>query len=85
MISSMPRRHRSIPPPRLQTEIATAQFESKQLEFLGSLLNLLPQEKSFVRTQKAIATEVEALRRKVGRRLRDEQHIWWIPGPTNSI
>jgi L,D-transpeptidase ErfK/SrfK len=59
----------------LQAEITTARNESKQLEFLESLLNLLPQEKSFVRTQKAIATEVEMLRRKVGRRLRDEQHI----------
>src|SRR5438105_3417080 len=49
--------------------------QAKQLEFLEGLVNLLPQEKGFIRTQKAIAAEVEVLRRKVGRRLGNQLHI----------
>ncbi|OGR92108.1 MAG: hypothetical protein A2992_04850 [Elusimicrobia bacterium RIFCSPLOWO2_01_FULL_59_12] len=56
-------------------DAANIRAQAKQLEFLSSLVNLIPQEKNFVRTQRAIASEVEVLRRKVGRRLRDEQHI----------
>jgi lipoprotein-anchoring transpeptidase ErfK/SrfK len=56
-------------------EVNRARSDAQQLEFLGGLVNLLPQEKNFVRTQKAIAAEVEILRRKVGRRLRDDLHI----------
>jgi L,D-transpeptidase ErfK/SrfK len=59
----------------IRDRAADIQSGAKQLEFLESLINLLPQEKNFIRTQKAIAAEVEVLRRKVGRRLRDELHI----------
>src|SRR5258708_2468862 len=48
---------------------------TQQLEFLTGLMNLLPQEKGFIRTQRAMASEVEALRRKVGRRIGDLLHI----------
>jgi L,D-transpeptidase ErfK/SrfK len=51
------------------------QSHSKQIEFLGGLVNVLPQDKSFIRTQKAMAYEVEALRRKVGKRLGETLHI----------
>jgi lipoprotein-anchoring transpeptidase ErfK/SrfK len=60
---------------KLQQHVLDIQTQSRQLEFLESLVNLLPQEKGFIRTQKAMAGEVEVLRRKVGRRLRDELHI----------
>jgi lipoprotein-anchoring transpeptidase ErfK/SrfK len=59
----------------IHKEANEAMTGTKQLEFLESLVNLLPQEKGFIRTQKAMAAEVEVLRRKVGRRLRDEVHI----------
>ena len=38
-------------------------------------MNVLPREKGFVRTQKAISEDVENLRGKVGHRLRGELHI----------
>lgn len=44
-------------------------------EYLQSLVRLLPQSKSFVRTQRAMADEVEALRDKVGRRVKNDLHI----------
>lgn len=44
------------------------------LRFLQSL-DILPQNPGAVRTQKAIGDDVEALRRKVGRRLGNERHI----------
>jgi hypothetical protein len=59
----------------IEEQAYTIQTDGKHLEFLGSLVNLLPQEKSFIRTQRAMASEVEALRRKVGRRLGDQLHI----------
>lgn len=59
----------------IEKSIRTIRQEGQELEFLGNLVNLIPQEKNFVRTQRAIASEVEILRRKVGRRLRDERHI----------
>jgi hypothetical protein len=48
---------------------------SKEMDFLRGLVNVLPQEKGFVRTQKAMLDDVEALRAKVGRRLHGELHI----------
>ncbi len=43
--------------------------------FLQNLVSLLPQSKSFIRTQRAMSDEVEALRYKVGRRIRNDLHI----------
>ena len=48
---------------------------SRQSEFLQSLVNLMPQNKSFIRTQRAMEDEVEALRYKVGRRVKNDLHI----------
>jgi L,D-transpeptidase ErfK/SrfK len=59
----------------IHNHVGVIQEDAKQLEYLGSLVNLLPQEKSFIRTQRAMALEVESLRRKVGHRLGDELHI----------
>jgi lipoprotein-anchoring transpeptidase ErfK/SrfK len=59
----------------IQSKSVLIKSEGAQLGFLESLINLLPQEKSFIRTQKAMTTEVETLRRKVGRRLKDELHV----------
>lgn len=59
----------------------TAEFErsigqqSDEINFLQSLVNVLPQERSFIRTEAAMADEVESLRIKVGRRLHGDRHI----------
>jgi L,D-transpeptidase YbiS len=48
---------------------------SRQGEFLNSLPNFLPQDRGFLRTQRVIAGEVLALRRRVGQRLKGALHI----------
>jgi L,D-transpeptidase YbiS len=48
---------------------------TRQSEFLQSLVNLMPQNKSFIRTQRAMEDEVEALRYKVGRYVKNDLHI----------
>jgi len=48
---------------------------SRQTEYLRSLVTLLPETKSFIRTQRAMAEEVEQLRDKVGRRIKNDLHI----------
>lgn len=45
------------------------------LAFLHTVGDLLPQEKGFQRTQKAMGRDVEVLRRKVGRKVRESLHI----------
>lgn len=59
----------------LRSEVESIRAYSRESEFLQRLPDVLPQEKGFLRTQKAIADEVEALRQKVGRRLHGELHI----------
>lgn len=51
------------------------QRQSGEVDFLQGLVNVIPQETSFIRTQRAMADEVQALRAKVGRRLRDDLHV----------
>ena len=46
-----------------------------ELEFLHGLTDILPQDKSYLRTQKVISDEVQSLRRQVGRRLNDRLHV----------
>ena len=48
---------------------------SRDAEFLQGLVNLLPQSKSFIRTQRAMSDEVEVLRDKVSRRIKNDIHI----------
>jgi L,D-transpeptidase ErfK/SrfK len=59
----------------IRNQAAKIQSEASQLEFLQGVVNLLPEEKGFIRTQRAMAGEVESLRRKVGRRVRSDLHI----------
>lgn len=46
------------------------QEQGREVDFLQGLVNVLPEERGFVRTQAAMSDEVEALRAKVGWRLR---------------
>jgi L,D-transpeptidase YbiS len=48
---------------------------AEELAFLHGLTDILPQDKSSLRTQKAISDEVQALRRKIGRKIGDRLHI----------
>ena len=48
---------------------------SKDMEFLNTLPNILPQDRGYLRTQRVVAEDVEALRRKVGQRLKGSLHI----------
>ena len=43
--------------------------QARESEFLQGLPNILPEDKGYLRTQKAIGDEVSALRAKVGKRL----------------
>lgn len=54
---------------------ADAQTQNNDVAFLRSLTDVLPQEKHFIRTQKAMASEVEALRAKVGRKIHNDIHV----------
>ena len=47
---------------------ADIQAENNEQDFLRGLVNVLPQEKNFIRTQKAMAADVDVLRYKVGRK-----------------
>lgn len=49
--------------------------QSRDAEFIQTLPEILPEDKGYLRTQKAIAGEVAALRAKVGRRLRGAIHL----------
>jgi hypothetical protein len=48
---------------------------TRDMNFLQGLMTLLPQSKSFIRTQRAMEDEVENLRYKVGRRVRNDLHV----------
>src|SRR5258708_5525473 len=48
---------------------------TRESDFLRGLVNLLPQSKSFIRTQRAMGDEVEVLRYKVSRYIRNDLHI----------
>lgn len=45
------------------------------LAFLQELPNLLPQDKGYIRTQKAISEEVQGLRHKLASKLKNQLHI----------
>lgn len=59
----------------ISTLTTQTKAQSQELEFLQGLQNLLPQDKGFLRTQQAMLEDVQALRRKVGERLRGHTHI----------
>ena len=51
------------------------QMKTDEQDFLRSLVNVLPQEKNFIRTQKAMADDVEILRAKVSRKIHNDIHV----------
>jgi hypothetical protein len=48
---------------------------SHDVQFLQGLVSLLPQAKSFIRTQEAMSDEVDALRYKVGRQVKNDLQV----------
>ena len=52
-----------------------ARAQSREAEFLQSLPNILPEDKGYLRTQKAIESEAAALRSQVGKRLKGALHV----------
>lgn len=52
-----------------------ARHSAEDLAFLQELPNLLPQDKGYARTQKAISEEVQTLRRKLSGKLKNQLHI----------
>lgn len=55
--------------------VKQARADSEELSFLQSLPNILPQDKGYLRTQKAISEEVQGLRRKLAGRLANSLHV----------
>jgi lipoprotein-anchoring transpeptidase ErfK/SrfK len=55
--------------------VKQARAGSDELAFLQELPNILPQDKGYIRTQKAIMGEVQALRRKLSGRLAGSLHV----------
>lgn len=60
---------------RLAALTASAAAQARDAQFLQALPNILPEDKSYLRTQKAIADEAVALRAKVGGRLKGVLHL----------
>jgi L,D-transpeptidase YbiS len=60
---------------RLKALVRESIAQSHEAEFLESLPNILPEDKGYLRTQKAIEDEVSALRWKVGRRVGKSTYI----------
>jgi len=48
---------------------------TREYEFYNSVIGIIPQEKSFLRTRKAIDVEVKALRKDVGRRVAGQWQV----------
>lgn len=62
-----------------------ARHAGADLEFLQALPNLLPQDKGYVRTQRAISEEVQVLRRKLAPRLRNNQLHILVDAKANKL
>jgi len=60
---------------RLRALSREAIEQARETDFLESLPNILPEDKGYLRTQKAIEGEVAVLRGKVGRRLKNALHV----------
>ncbi len=60
---------------RLTTLARESAALSRDADFLQSLPNILPEDKGYLRTQKAIEGEVGSLRSQVGKRLKGALHI----------
>lgn len=60
---------------RLEQLAREAAAQARESEFLQGLPNILPEDKGYLRTQKAIGDEVSVLRAKVGKRLKGTLQI----------
>jgi L,D-transpeptidase ErfK/SrfK len=60
---------------RLAALARQAQEQARDAEFLARLPEILPEDKGYLRTQNAIASEAAALRAKVGARLKGVLHV----------
>jgi hypothetical protein len=60
---------------RIEESTRAIRDRTHEAEFLQGLVNLLPQSKSFIRTQRAMVDEVETLRYKVSHHIRNDLHI----------
>jgi L,D-transpeptidase ErfK/SrfK len=60
---------------RLAALSREAAAQSRDAEFLEGLPNILPADKGYLRTQKAIEGEVSALRGQVGKRIKGALHV----------
>ncbi|MFI5347220.1 MAG: L,D-transpeptidase [Elusimicrobiota bacterium] len=60
---------------RLQFLSRESAAQSRDAEFLQVLPNILPEDKGYLRTQKAIEGEVSSLRVQVGKRLKGALHV----------
>lgn len=60
---------------RLTALIRESAARQRDTEFLASVPNILPEDKGYLRTQRAIAGEVAALRRRVGRLVGRAQYV----------
>lgn len=60
---------------RLAALVRESSAQARDAEFLQGLPNILPQDKGYLRTQKAIEGEVGALRSQVGKRLKGALHV----------
>jgi L,D-transpeptidase YbiS len=57
---------------------------SGELEYLGNLPNILPKDKGYLRTQRAVSDDIAALRRKLDRSIKGSLHII-IDAKTNKL
>lgn len=60
---------------RTARAVDTARELERELEFLQSLPNILPQDKGYLRTQQAIAAEVGQLRRQLAKKVAGQTYI----------
>jgi len=54
---------------------ADIQSQNNEVNYLRGLVNVLPQEKNFVRTQQAMMKDIHLWRAKVGRKVHNDLHI----------
>lgn len=69
---------------RTTAAVLRARHAQEDLDLLQALPDVLPQDKGYLRTQKAVSEEVRALRRKLAPRLRDALYVV-IDAKTNKL
>jgi L,D-transpeptidase YbiS len=69
---------------RTVAAVARARHAQEDLDLLEALPNLLPQDKGYLRTQKAVSEEVRALRKQLAPRLKNSLYVV-IDAKTNKL